>query len=212
MQEYWPRGGRGGQPHRRLPPGGLRNGVGGSQASAASNWIWGSVLSDDAYKGSEPSDFTQINDAEDYQWSTSQVDGHPERQVACDVRGREPHQRNAQPSQEGRGGLAERSVRRDQAGIEGEAKFLRAHYMFEAYKMWGNVPYLREDDTDLRKASIAKAAVATEILADLDAAIAKLPATPRKGQVGRATQWTAKAYKGSCRCTWAVCRRAHDAA
>ena len=84
----------------------------------------------------------------------------------------------------------------DQAGIEGEATFLRAHYMFEAYKMWGNVPYLREDDTDLRKASLQKAAVATEILKDLDAAIAKLPATPRKGQVGRVTSWTAKAYKG----------------
>src|SRR5215203_2356364 len=51
------------------------NGVGGSQASAASNWIWGSVLSDDAYKGSEPSDFTAINDAENYQWSTSLTDG-----------------------------------------------------------------------------------------------------------------------------------------
>src|SRR5512138_1189835 len=36
--------------------------LGAGQAAAASNWIWGSVLSDDAYKGSEPSDFTQIND------------------------------------------------------------------------------------------------------------------------------------------------------
>ena len=28
-------------------------GVGGSQASAVSNWVWGSVTSDDAYKGAE---------------------------------------------------------------------------------------------------------------------------------------------------------------
>ena len=28
------------------------NGVGGNWVSAASNWIWGSVTSDDAYKGS----------------------------------------------------------------------------------------------------------------------------------------------------------------
>ena len=46
---------------------------------------------------------------------------------------------------------------------DGEALFLRAHYMFEAYRMWGNVPYLREDDTDLRKAALQKPAVATEI-------------------------------------------------
>lgn len=172
------------------------NGVGGSQASAASNWIWGSVLSDDAYKGSEPSDFTQINDAENYQWSTSQVDGILNDKWRATYEG--VSRTNATLS------LLKQVVKdspsalsaADQAGIEGEALFLRAHYMFEAYKMWGNVPYLREDDTDLRKASIQKPAVATEILKDLDAAIAKLPTTPRKGQVGRATQWTAKAYKG----------------
>ena len=84
----------------------------------------------------------------------------------------------------------------DQAGIAGEATFLRAHYMFEAYKIFGNVPYLRETDTDLRKASENKAAVGADILKDLDAAIAKLPTTPRNGQVGRATKWTATAYKG----------------
>ena len=172
------------------------NGVGGSQASAASNWIWGSVLSDDAYKGSEPSDFTQINDAENYQWSTSQVDGILNDKWRATYEG--VSRANATLS------LLKQVVKdspsalgaADQAGIEGEATFLRAHYMFEAYKMWGNVPYLREDDTDLRKAAIAKTAVAAEILKDLDAAIAKLPTTPRKGQVGRATQWTAKAYKG----------------
>jgi starch-binding outer membrane protein, SusD/RagB family len=84
----------------------------------------------------------------------------------------------------------------DQAGVAGEATFLRAHYMFEAYKIFGNVPYLRETDTDLRKASIPKAQVGAEIIKDLDAAIALLPTAPRNGQVGRATQWTAKAYKG----------------
>ena len=31
-------------------------GVGGAWGSAASNWVWGSVPSDDAYKGSEASD------------------------------------------------------------------------------------------------------------------------------------------------------------
>lgn len=170
--------------------------LGAGQAAAASNWIWGSVLSDDAYKGSEPSDFTQINDAETYQWATAQMDGilnDKWKQVYEGVsRANATLNLLKQVVKDSPSALSAA----DQAGIEGEATFLRAHYMFEAYKMWGNVPYLREDDTDLRKASETKTAVAADILKDLDAAIAKLPATPRKGQVGRVTSWVAKAYKG----------------
>jgi hypothetical protein len=171
-------------------------GVGGSQASAASNWIWGSVLSDDAYKGSEPSDFTAINDAENYQWATSLTDGILNDKWRATYEGVSRANATLKLLKEVVAASPSAISATNQAGIEGEATFLRAHYMFEAYKMWGNVPYLREDDTDLRKASLQKAAVATEILKDLDAAIAKLPATPRNGQVGRVTSWTAKAYKG----------------
>ena len=171
-------------------------GLNGGQAAAASNWVWGSVASDDAYKGSDATDFTAIMDVEKYDWLAPGADGiisDKWEQVYEGV-----NRTNATLT------LLKQVVKdspsaitaSDQAGIEGEALFLRAHYMFEAYRMWGNVPYLREDDTDVRKASIPKATVATEILKDLDAAIAKLPTTPRKGQVGRATQWTAKAYKG----------------
>ena len=166
------------------------------QAASASNWVWGSVLSDDAYKGSDATDFTAITDAEKYQWSAPGADGMLNdkwKQVYEGVsRANATLTLLKQVVQSTPGALSAA----DQAGIEGEAVFLRAHYMFEAYRMWGNVPYLREDDTDVRKAAIQKAAVAAEILKDLDAAIAKLPTTPRKGQVGRVTQWTAKAYKG----------------
>src|SRR5450756_170200 len=82
----------------------------------------------------------------------------------------------------------------DANSIAGEAIFLRAHYHFEAWRMWGNVPYYREDDADFRKPNIDSAAVAVEILKDLDSAIKLLPTAPRNGQVGRASQWTAKAY------------------
>src|SRR5260370_25254600 len=37
---------------------------------AASNWVWGSVTADDAYKGSNASDQPPINDIEEYVWST----------------------------------------------------------------------------------------------------------------------------------------------
>ena len=35
----------------------------------------------------------------------------------------------------------------DQTRIAGEARFLRAHYHFEAKKMWNNVPYIDENIT-----------------------------------------------------------------
>src|SRR5687767_15754922 len=51
-------------------------GVGGAWGSAASNWVWGSATSDDAYKGSEASDQPPINDIEAYQWSTADAHGY----------------------------------------------------------------------------------------------------------------------------------------
>src|SRR2546427_369549 len=35
--------------------------------------------------------------------------------------------------------------------IKGEALYLRAHYHFEAWRMWGNIPYYFEDDADFNK-------------------------------------------------------------
>ena len=43
---------------------------------AASNWVWGSVTSDDAYKGSEASDQPAINDSEAYHWSTADAESY----------------------------------------------------------------------------------------------------------------------------------------
>src|SRR5262245_5131919 len=50
------------------------NGVGGAWGSAASNWIWGSITTDDAYKGSEASDQPALDPIEFYQWSASTVE------------------------------------------------------------------------------------------------------------------------------------------
>jgi starch-binding outer membrane protein, SusD/RagB family len=172
------------------------NGVGGSQCSAASDWCWASITSDDAYKGTEPSDFTALNDIEAYHWGTGLADGvlNDKWRAIYEGVSRANATLNLLASVV-KDKPTELSAT-DQAGVAGEATFLRAHYMFEAYKIFGNVPYLRETDTDVRKASISKAEVGNEIIKDLDAAIGLLPDAPRNGQVGRATQWTAKAYKG----------------
>ncbi len=172
------------------------NGVGGAWGSAASNWIWGSVTSDDAYKGSEATDQPAIDPIEQYQWSASGVEGELNDKWRAMYEG--IVRSNAtitllKAVVTGKPGEISTAAARS---IEGEALFLRAHYHFEAWRMWGNIPYFRETDTDFRKANSTSAEVAIEILKDLDAAIALLPATPRNGEVGRVTSWTAKAYKG----------------
>ena len=169
-------------------------GVGGAWGSAASNWVWGSVTSDDAYKGSEASDQPAINDIEAYHWSTENADGYLNDKWRASyegvVRSNAALRLLKQVVQASPGEIPVADAR----SMEGEALFLRAHYHFDAWRMWGNIPYYRESDTDFRKPNLTSAEVVTELLKDLDAAIALLPTTPR--HVGRASQWTAKAYKG----------------
>ena len=162
---------------------------------AASNWVWGSVTSDDAVKGSNASDQPPINDIEEYVWSTGDAESYLNvkwRQVYEGVVRANATLRLLQSVQASK--PAEISAT-DASSIRGEAIFLRAHYHFEAWRMWGNIPYYYETDTDYRKTNQGVNAPAL-ISADLDSAIAYLPATPRNGQKGRVTSWTAKAYKG----------------
>ena len=163
---------------------------------AASNWVWGSVMSDDAYKGSEASDQPAINDLEAYHWSTGDSESYLNVKWRAVYEGVVRSNATLRLLKKVQAATPGEIPAADATGIEGEAVFLRAYYHFEAWRMWGNVPYFREDDTDFRKANLASDAVVTEILKDLDAAIAALGTAPRNGQIGRVTQWTAKAYKG----------------
>lgn len=161
----------------------------GNWGGAGSNWIFGSVPSDDAYKGSEPGDQQPTTDVELYQWSTGGADGYLNSKWQNVYEG--VNRVNATLTL-----LANvEGINPDVAsGIEGEAKFLRAHYHFEAYKFWGNIPTYTEADTDFRKANGTAEAAIAAVISDLDAAISGLPAS--QSQIGRVNSWTAKAYKG----------------
>jgi len=162
---------------------------------AASNWAFASVGSGDTYKGSTGADQPPINDLEGYHWG-AKAQGYLNQKWTHVYEGVVRTNatlrllKSVAASKPGEFSAAEAS------GIEGEATFLRAHYHFEAYRMWGNIPYYREDDTDFRKANEASTAVLTDLLADLDKAISLLPLTARNGEKGRVTRWAAKAYKG----------------
>lgn len=171
-------------------------GVGGTQGAAVSDWIWGSVVSDDAYKGSESTDATGINDIEAYHWGTADAEGWINDKWRAAYEGIVRSNATIRLLKKVQAASPNAISAADAAGIEGEANFLRAHYHFELWRMFGNIPYYREDDEDFRKANLTAAAVPAEIIKDLDAAISKLTATPRNGNIGRATSWTAKAYKG----------------
>ena len=164
--------------------------------AAANNWVFGSVTSDDAYKGSEASDAPSLDPIEQYQWSAAGVEGQLNDKWSAEYEGVVRSNGTINLLKSVVAASAGVIPSSDAKSIEGEATFLRAHYHFEAWRMWGNIPYFRETDTDFRKANSTKAEVAKEIIKDLDAAIALLPATPRNGDKGRVTQWTAKAYKG----------------
>src|SRR2546426_2275270 len=163
---------------------------------AASDWAFGSVPSDEAYKGSEASDQPGVTDLELYNWTTGSADNYLNTKWTAVYEGvfrsnatlRLLHRVRAEKPTEIDNATAQ--------SIEGEAKFLRAHYHFEGMRMWGAVPYYYENDTTDFKKTNAGVNDTTLILADLDSAFVLLPDAPRNGQKGRASRWTAKAYKG----------------
>jgi hypothetical protein len=83
--------------------------------------------------------------------------------------------------------------------FEGEAKFLRAFFHFEALKLWGTPPLVLvtpKSLNDLSTANATKDQLFTQILADFNDAFTNLPPVWDAGNTGRATKWAAMAYIG----------------
>ena len=87
----------------------------------------------------------------------------------------------------------------EKSQFEGEAKFLRAFFHFEALKLWGTPPLVMatpKNLTDLAVPNATKDQLFAQILSDFNDAFTKLPAVWDAGNTGRATRWAAKAYIG----------------
>ena len=78
----------------------------------------------------------------------------------------------------------------DTANINGQARFLRAHYYFDLKKLFNNVPYINEATTDFNQPNTID--IWPKIEADLLYAYNNLPAT--QPDAGRANKWAAGCY------------------
>ncbi len=119
----------------------------GSWGCAASNWVWGSVTSNDAYKGSDLGDQNPIHSIEIMQWNLGDADGYLNQKWSQVYEGVFRANATLRLLDGVVAALPNEIPVSDQNSIRGEALFLRAHYHFEAYRMWGHIPYYFESDS-----------------------------------------------------------------
>jgi len=162
-------------------------GLGATWPQSGSNWIWGSVISDEAYKGSESGDQIEAQQLELFQWSP----GNPYFDAKFKILYEGIARSNATLNLLS-GAVEAGESFSNPSGLEAEAKFLRAHYHFDGYKLWKNVPYIDETVREYRVSNAAD--IMPQIQADFQFAVDNLPVD--QSAVGRATKGGAQAYLG----------------
>ncbi len=155
--------------------------------SDPSHWIYGEVSSDNAYKGSDPGDQPIIDNVEAYQALPTENSyyGFLWNAIFEGVARSNEAIRGAQTGLENGDLTAAES-----AQFVAEGRFLRAHYHFEAKKIWGKIPFIDETVTESQSNENVDSWGLIE--ADFQFAVDNLPETSRF--VGAANSWTAKAY------------------
>ncbi|WP_271766418.1 RagB/SusD family nutrient uptake outer membrane protein [Aquimarina algiphila] len=155
--------------------------------SDPSHWIYGEVSSDNAYKGSDPGDQPIIDNAEAYTALATENSYYGFLWNAIF----EGVARSNEAIRGVKTGLESGDLTAAEAAqFEAEGRFLRAHYHFEAKKIWGKIPFVDETIEE----SITNEGVDSWglIEADFQFAIDNLPETSRF--VGSGNSWAAKAY------------------
>ena len=154
--------------------------------SAASNWTYGGVASDDAYKGSDPSDFADLAPFEQFTTLTPTNGSSSGKWNLC-----------YNGAQRCNGVLKTLSLSKDipeatKTGIAAQARFLRAFYHMELKKVYNNIFYADESVNPENTAITNTTDVWPKIEADLKFAVDNLPET--WSEVGRVNKWAARAF------------------
>lgn len=161
--------------------------------TSGTNWVYGDITSGDTYLGGTPgSGFPhQVPDAfniENYQaipttgfiddkW-TADYDGVARANAVIIAAENATDMSTAQKNE-----------------VIAEARFLRAHFHFDAKKMWNNVPYVDETVTNFNTISNT-ANIWPEILADFRFAYQNMNET--QPLAGQANKWAAACYIAKC--------------
>ena len=157
----------------------------GGWQSSGTNWVYGSINGQDAHKGTDAGDQPDINPIEAF--TPTATNGYFDQKWRIVYEGIS-RANNALKVM----GQATDISAADKTRIEGEARFLRGHYHFEAKKMWNKVPYYDETFITADQYNIANDAdIWPQIEADLKFAYDNLPET--MNAKGRANKWAAAA-------------------
>jgi len=162
-----------------------------SWGASIQNWTYGSVASDDAYKGSEITDQAPVNQIE--RWEVPPTNGYPaDKWRLCIGMGVDRANKTIKVIKKTE---ADAVITSEQAAkYMAEVLFLRALFNFEARLVFGDyIPILTEDTVDPKTVSNvnAEGAVLKQITDDLKFAIDNLPET--QSQPGRPTKYAAMA-------------------
>ncbi len=172
----------------------LLDGVGAGNTgrqSTISNYVFGGITSDDAVKGTDAGDQPEQSFIEQYNWLSDNTYflgkwWHSYDGVA----------RCNEVIQLVSSAAVLDMTEAEKTQVIAEARFLRAHYHFEAKKMWNKIPYIDEKvyvASDPNSTKVENSAdIWPKIEQDFEFAAKNLPAV--QAQKGRATQWAAKAY------------------
>lgn len=166
---------------------GIISGRPSSWGASIQNWTYGSVASDDAYKGSELSDQAVINEIE--RWEVMTTNSYP-AQKWNSVIGYGLNRANEVLRIINK---TDNLLPATEARLRGEARFLRGFFNFEAWLVFKNIPIITEETEDPSLVSNInpEGAVLEHIISDLEFAWENLPET--QVEVGRPTKYAAMA-------------------
>lgn len=152
-------------------------------------WIFGSISSDDALKGTDAGDQPEHSFIETYDFNTFNV--HNRDKWRSGYWGAARANDVILSAEE-----AEDLTATRKAEIIAEAKFIRGWQHFEMQKMYRTPKYVGSENFSLDNLDASKVPntgkIWSQIEQDFSDAASALPAT--QGQIGRATSWAAKAY------------------
>jgi len=153
------------------------------------NWVFGGICGGDANKGTDPGDYSSINEIQRYVSQPTNGDIGAAYQAKYEGVSRCNGILNLLKTP-----AADVSTA-DATRIAAETKFLRAHFYFELKRIFNNTPYVDESTPEGTIGTVGNTVdLWPKIESDMKFAYDNLPET--QGSVGRANKWAAAAYYG----------------